>query len=431
MSIVTTDEHPLPQHPRVLTDLVYVQTSPQRYLVKDTQTGRYFRLSAAVVCIMQSLDGTKAPDVIGAELGLNVASVLYTVDQLARLFLLETDTDGPEQRKKKLKSQRHWLMRISLLRRDLITTDLWMDRVYQALRLKYVFSLWFGVALLVLYTGALLLSLHYQEPIQKTLATMTQWNGSLPGFVAISLAFDFVICLFHELAHGFACKHFGGKVQAFGVGLYFFRPVCYCDVTDAWAFPKRSQRLVTHSAGMAMNFFLTSLALLLLPLGASIHWLWTGIILILLVACIRAIINFNPLIRLDGYYLLADLLGIENLRQKAFNFLFSNVRRLLYKLGLTQIPPAQQMLRGNFREKLIFLFYGVFSISYTTIWCTTLATSYTHLLARYLGLWSWPLLCLGIAVVIMYPLWTRWEMNSRKHRAFHKYQLEHDHLSSK
>jgi putative peptide zinc metalloprotease protein len=367
--------------------------------------------------------------VIGAELGLNVASVLYTVDQLARLFLLETDTDGPEQRKKKLKSQRHWLMRISLLRKDLITTDLWMDRVYQVLRLKYVFSPRFGVALLVLYTGALLLYLHYQEPIQKALETITQWNGSSLGFVAISLALDFVICLFHELAHGFACKHFGGKVQALGVGLYFFRPVFYCDVTDAWAFPKRHQRLVTHAAGMAMNFFLTSLALLFLPLGARIHWLWIGIILILLVACIRAVINFNPLIRLDGYYLLADFLRIENLRQKAFNFLFSSVRLVLYTLRITRVPPAQQMFRGSLREKLIFLLYGVFSVSYTAIWCIVLAISYTHLLARYLGLWSWPLLCLGIAVVVMYPLWTRWEMNSRKHRAFHKYQLEHDHFS--
>jgi hypothetical protein len=431
MNIATEDEHTLPQHPRVLTDLVYIQTSPQRYLVKDTKTGRYFRLSAVVVYIMQSLDGTKTPEAIGAELGLNMASILYTVKQLERLFLLETGTDGPEQRKKKLMRRRPWLMRISLLRKDLITTDLWMDRVYQVLRLKYVFSPWFGIALLVLYTESLLMYLHYQEPIQKALETMTQWNGSLPGFVAISLAFDFVVCLFHELAHGFACKHFGGKVQALGIGLYFFRPVFYCDVSDAWTFPKRSQRLVTHGAGMAMNFFLTSLALLFLPLGTRIHWLWIGIILILLVACIRAVINFNPLLRLDGYYLLADLLNIENLRQKSFNFLLSNLRWMLYKIRLTQIPPAQQMLRGNFREKLIFILYGVFSVSYITIWCIALAISYTNLLARYLGPWSWPLLCLGIAVVIMYPLWMRWEMNSRKHRAFHKYQFEHDYLSRK
>ena len=431
MSIATEDEHTLPQYPRVLTDLVYIQTSPQRYLVKDTQTGRYFRLSAAAVRVMQRLDGTKTPAVISAELSLNVDSILYIINQLERLFLLETCTDGPEQRKKRLKRQHHWLARISLLRRDLITTDLWMDRVYQTLRLKYVFSPWFGVALLGFYTGAFLMYLHYQEPIQKTLETTAQWNGSLSGYVVISLALDFVICLFHELAHGFACKHFGGKVQAFGVGLYFFRPVCYCDVTDTWTFSRRSQRLVTHSAGMAMNFFLTSLALLLLPLGARIHWLWIGIILILLVACIRAIINFNPLLRLDGYYLLADLLNIENLRQKAFDFLFSNVRQILYKLRLTRIPPAQQMLRGNLQKKWIFLLYGIFSVSYTMIWCITLAISYAHVLVQYLGPWGWSLLGLGVAVVVMYPLWMRWEMNSQKHRALHKYQLEHDYLGRK
>lgn len=430
MSIATEDEHTLPQHPRVLTDLVYTQTSPQRYLVKDPQTGRYFRLSAATVWIMQSLNGTKAPEAIGAELGLNVDAIIYVINQLERFFLLETGTDA-KQRKKEIKRQRPWLIRISLLRRDLITTDLWMDRVYQALRLKYVFSPWFGVALLVFYTGALLMYLHYQEPIQKTLETMTQWNGSLPGLVVVSLALDFVISVFHELAHGFACKHFGGKVQAFGVGLYFFRPVCYCDVTDAWTFSKSYQRLVTHGAGMAMNFFLTSLALLFLPLGVRIHWLWVGIILILLLACIRAIINFNPLIRLDGYYLLADLLKIENLRQRAFNSIFLNIRFILYKFKLTQIPPLQQRLRSNFRENVVFILYGAFSVSYTTIWSITLAISYAHVLTRYLGLWSWLLLCPGIAFVIICPLWMRWEVNSRKHRALHKFQLEHDHLSRK
>lgn len=430
MSIATKNEHTLPQHPRVLTDLVYMQTSPQRYLVKDTQTGRYFRLSAAVVCIMQSLDGTKTPEAVGAELGLKVDSILYIINQLERFFLLETGTDT-KQRKKAIKRQRHWLMRLSLLRRDLVTTDLWMDRVYQALRLKYVFSPWFGIALLVFYTGALLMYLHYQEPIQKTLEMMTQWDGSLPGLVAVSLALDFVISVFHELAHGFACKHFGGKVQAFGVGLYFFHPVCYCDVTDAWTFPKPSQRLVTHGAGMAMNFFLTALALLLLPLGTRIHWLWIGIILTLLTACIRSIVNFNPLIRLDGYYLLADLLRIDNLRQKAFDFIFSNMRRILYKARLTRVPPVQQRHRGNLRENLIFILYGAFSVSYTTIWSITLAISYAHLFTHYLGPWGWSLLCLGVAVVIMYPLWMRWEMNSRKHRALHKFQLERDHLSRK
>lgn len=273
--------------------------------------------------------------------------------------------------------------------------------------------------------------LHYQGPIQKTLEEMTQWNGSLPGFVAFSFALDFVISFFHELAHGFACKHFGGKVQAIGVGLYFLRPVCYCDVTDAWTFPNRSQRLVTHGAGMAMNFFLTSLALLLLPLGTRIHWLWVGIILTVLLACIRSIVNFNPLIRLDGYYLLADLLRIENLRKKAFDFIFSNMRHILYKIKLTRIPPAQQRLRSNFRENLIFIIYGAFSVSYTTIWCIMLAISYAHLLTRYLGPWGWALLCLGVAVVVICPLWIRWEMNSRRHRALHKFQLEHNHLSRK
>ena len=50
-----------------------------------------------------------------------------------------------------------------------------------------------------------------------------------------------VVVLIHELGHAFACKYFGGEVRELGFMLLYFQPAFYCDVSDAWTFPERTQ----------------------------------------------------------------------------------------------------------------------------------------------------------------------------------------------
>ena len=53
----------------------------------------------------------------------------------------------------------------------------------------------------------------------------------------------------HEFAHGLACKHFGGEVHEIGFLLLYFQPAFYRNVSDAWLFAKKSQRLWVTFAG--------------------------------------------------------------------------------------------------------------------------------------------------------------------------------------
>ncbi|HEU5229060.1 MAG TPA: PqqD family protein, partial [Ktedonobacteraceae bacterium] len=94
-------QKPVLQHFCIQDGLIYVQTSPQRYVVKDVKTGRYFRLSNTIVRIMQCLDGTKSLATIGYELNIEARRVRYVVQQLAELRLLHPESPALERPERK------------------------------------------------------------------------------------------------------------------------------------------------------------------------------------------------------------------------------------------------------------------------------------------------------------------------------------------
>jgi len=90
----------------------------------------------------------------------------------------------------------------------------------------------------------------------------------------------------------------------------FFMPCFYCNVSDAWLFKEKSKRLWVTFAGGYFELFLWALAVfvwrLTLP-GSFPHYL----AFVVLTACgVQTLFNFNPLLKLDGYYLLSDWKGV-------------------------------------------------------------------------------------------------------------------------
>src|SRR5712691_1316877 len=253
-----TGNHSL-RYPCVCSQLVYTHISSEKYIVQDVQSRRYFTLNHMTVRIMQRLDGTRAPEFVSAELGIPFTIVCYVVDQLTRLRLLTLEeplSQAQVHKNATLQTMRRWGHRLILIRKDIITTDGWMDRVYRYLALKYIFQPWLGIVLLALYTGAYVVYVRYTSDLQMAFSRLFTQPQNFPIYVLLGLTLSFCTSILHELAHGFACKHFGGCVRALGIGLYYLQPVFYCDVSDAWLFPKRRQRLLTHAAGVLMNLFL-------------------------------------------------------------------------------------------------------------------------------------------------------------------------------
>ncbi len=117
----------------------------------------------------------------------------------------------------------------------------------------------------------------------------------------------------HELGHAIAAMVYGANCKQIGVMFLFFMPTLYCDVTSAWRLESRSQRIVISAAGVYVE--------LMIALLAAIGWALSGpgvvsaVLFQLMALCgiSTVLINGNPLMRYDGYYVLSDLLNRPNL----------------------------------------------------------------------------------------------------------------------
>jgi putative peptide zinc metalloprotease protein len=163
--------------------------------------------------------------------------------------------------------------------------------------------------------------------------------------------------LAHEFGHACATKAWGGEVHEMGVMFLVLMPVPYVDATAANAFRSTLQRVVVGAAGMLVEVFIASLALFV--------WLETQpglakavLYNVMLIAGITTVLfNGNPLLRYDGYYILADLIQIPNLRNRAYQYLGHVVETRLF--GVKQPP-----IEATRAERRWFVFYAIASFLY-------------------------------------------------------------------
>jgi putative peptide zinc metalloprotease protein len=161
------------------------------------------------------------------------------------------------------------------------------------------------------------------------IADVFTWEGVLVAAVALLL-----VKVLHEMGHAYMAVHFGCRVHSMGVAFMLMAPMPYTDVTDAWRLTDRRRRLLIDSAGVIVEVAVAVIALLLwsfLPEGG----LRSAVFLLCAVSLASSLaINLNPFMRFDGYYLLCELVHIENLQERAFGVGRWKLREFLFGLGL-------------------------------------------------------------------------------------------------
>ena len=145
-----------------------------------------------------------------------------------------------------------------------------------------------------------------------------RFGGSYTAGLLMLLALWWLAISLHELGHAVATKHFGGEVSRGGVMIYYGMPAFFTDTTDIWMQPRRA-RLIVSAAGIATMWGLGGLAMLYVVLQHDSP-LAPIAFQIALVAFISNSLQLMPLLELDGYYLLVDLLEMPLLRARAFAF---------------------------------------------------------------------------------------------------------------
>jgi putative peptide zinc metalloprotease protein len=202
---------------------------------------------------------------------------------------------------------------------------------------------------------------------------------SLEGALMVGIALSGAKII-HELGHGLTARYFGCRVPAMGIALLVLWPVLWTDTTDAWRLSDRRQRMAIDAAGMASEIVLAVLATLawtVLPDGPART---AAFLLSSSTWIITILVNVNPLMRFDGYYLLSDWLDVPNLQDRGLALARWWLRETLFALGdrIPEVLPS--------RLRTVVLTYALSTLIYRFFLFMGIALLVFHIGFKALGL---------------------------------------------
>lgn len=267
-----------------------------------------------------------------------------------------------------------------------------------------LFSVWFLLAWLGVgcYAASILLT-EWQKIGLSSLQIFSgfQWLWLLLAWIGLKAI--------HELAHGLACKKFGGEVPEAGVLFILFTPMAYVNVTSMWRLSNRWERILISSAGIYIELFLSFVALIF---WNQFPGVWGGIAFnIFLMASVNTVLfNANPLMRFDGYFILSDLLLIPNLYPKSMRWLGDRFKHLVFGT-----PINLEILKPG--ESPIVPIYGLLA------WCWKITIGISLLIAASVLFHGAGIMLTAAGVVLWYavPAWKQWKwfIKAKQSREIH------------
>jgi putative peptide zinc metalloprotease protein len=365
--------------PRLRGDLVWTpqMSGGQRfYLVEDPLNGKFFRMGTAEYSFVSLLDGEIA---IGDALRLMATSspnTAFTEHEAVTICqwlmdnqLVHTNEcpasmiSGSENQRDDGPALQRWnplVLRLPLLHPDRLFNAL--SRWTNCLFSLWALALWLGLALTAAYHLA------------------TEWHRAVTSFAGVFAPANwfwlpfcwFGLKLVHELAHGAACKRFGGAVREAGVILILFLPVTYVDVTSSWRFRSKWHRIITAAAGMYAELLIGGLATLLW--SSTNDGLFNSLCfnVVVMASVTTVVFNANCLMRFDGYYMLSDWLEIPNLASVAQQQVTRWALKPFFCAG-----PAPAALPKSQSKCLLVGFYGLASFLWKIVVCSCMVIAAT------------------------------------------------------
>lgn len=328
------------------------------YVVRDPAGNQFHRLSDAAYRFIGLLNGSRtveeAWDLVGGMLEDDAPTQPEVIQILSHLYaanLIDADVTPDAtvllRRHKQLSKRKMQgrLMNILFPRLPLWDPDRFLKRWMPLVRM--MFSKFGAVVWLIVVLSAIVTLVPYwndpQHSLKHAAIHAVDIRTNTVNLIWLWAVFVF-IKLIHELGHAFGCRRFGGECHELGIMFLVFVPTPYVDASTAWSFPNKWERVFVGAAGMIVELFFASLMAFI-----WVHTTDTSLINQLafnamLVASVTTIIfNANPLLRYDGYYILADFLEIPNLRQKSSEYALGLIKRHIFGIKLQQpLPPVLQ-----------------------------------------------------------------------------------------
>lgn len=217
------------------------------------------------------------------------------------------------------------------------------------------------------------------------MAEKTGWD--VAEFYLIFAVVGFV----HESGHALTAKHFGAGVHRTGLMLVFTVPAFFVNLAEVWVHAGRWARIAAILGGFWFEGLLCFLGTLMwwgTGAGTTAHDL--GYKIILVAGIMPVIFNLNPLVPLDGYLCLCEILRIQALKEKATHFTSMWVQRHVFRMD--KVVPALPRRRAIF-----FAAFSLLSGVYTYSMSLFLARLSYRLLHNYTPQWAFlPAFLIGL-----------------------------------
>jgi len=229
-----------------------------------------------------------------------------------------------------LRANRDPLTRISLWLRRLIMWD--VARWNNADRTVGVVYRWggrlaftrLGGAAVLLFSGAGLVT-WVREVISGRHSLVTVEDSYVLGLVVL-IVLQVLSISVHEAGHALAIRHYGRRVRRLGLAIYYLFPCMYVDSTDMTMAPRRQRIIVALAgpiAGMTVGAACAVVAAVDGGLAGNLAFKAASLF------AFQLVFNLLPILELDGYYVLVDLLDAPLLRQRSMAFARNKVVRKL------------------------------------------------------------------------------------------------------
>lgn len=330
------------------------------WVLKNLRTDVYIRLDAQQHYLWNLLDGAHTVQdlAIANFMQFGVFSVDWLASFLGQLqtkgFLVQEKQDVYQGAQATVEKRSLWYwVRVIAARLFESEIGLPVDRFYATLYRggAHLIFTWPVQILLFLITLAGIPAYFYITGRGEV--TLVQAEAATLTTVSLLVA-QILTFFLHESGHALTTKHYGRQLRRGGVGLYFGMIAFFIDTTDIWM-EKRGPRLAVTWAGPYSMLILGSAVSLIMLAIPQQTTLWVLGYQFIVFCYLNALLNLNPLMKLDGYYLLMDWLEIPMLRERSIDF----VRKKLWQ----KIKAREAWVRDEF----VFAIFGALVLGWIAL----------------------------------------------------------------
>jgi putative peptide zinc metalloprotease protein len=262
--------------------------------------GQTFQLTTLLYQVLEAIDGSSTYDEVAARVtaafGKTVSAdnIRTLADEQLRPLGLLVKADGSQPEVKKSNP-------LLSLRFKYAVSDPERTR-----RITSPFARLFNPAIVIVVLLAFVAACWWVL-FKRGLAAAAHEAFDKPGLLLLVVAVTVLSAGFHEFGHAAAARRGGAVPGVMGAGIYLVWPAFYTDVTDSYRLG-RAGRVRTDLGGLYFNA--------IIAVGITGVWWVTrydALLLVVATQILQMVHQLTPLVRFDGYHVLADVTGVPDL----------------------------------------------------------------------------------------------------------------------